>query len=148
MHHTIQSGQRALRAAGIALALLGFAGQSAIAQETAAQEIPVGSQESLTVVRDAETGELRAATGTEQAAMKAKIASTSRAARVAPQQVQQKTHGVSGARGVRLTNEFLSSSVAVRKADGTIEKQCFDSHGAAAGAMSTGHVHTNTAVTE
>lgn len=148
MHHTIQSGQRALRAAGIAFALLGFAGQSAIAQETAVHEIPVGSQEALTVVRDAETGELRAATGAEQAALQAKAGSQSRAARVAPQQVQQKTHATSGAKGVRLTNEFLSSSVAVRKADGTIEKQCFDSHDAAQGAVSTGHVHTTQAVTE
>lgn len=147
MHHNIKSGQRALRAAGIALALLGLAGQSAIAQDTQVHEIPVGSSDSLTVVRDAETGELRAATGPEQAALQAKAASKSRAARTAPQTVQQKFHA-NGARGARLTNEFISSSVAVRLPDGSIEKQCFDSHGAASGAVSTGHVHTTKVETE
>jgi hypothetical protein len=147
MHHKIQSGQRALRAAGIALALLGFAAQPAIAQELPAQEIPVGSDQALTVVRDADTGELRAATGAEQAALQAKAAANSRMARSAAKPVQQKFHA-SGARGVRLTDDFISTSVAVRKADGSIEKQCFDSHGAAAGAATAGHVHTTKVVTE
>ncbi|WP_137172145.1 post-PEP-CTERM-1 domain-containing protein [Massilia sp. HP4] len=146
MHYTIQSGQRLLRA-GIAAALLGLAGQSAIAQEIPVHEAHAQAKESLTVVRDRETGELRNATAAEQAALKAQAASRSRSARVAPQQVLPKTHA-SGARGVRLTDDFISSSVAVRKADGSIEKQCFESHGGASGAIATGHVHATQAVTE
>ena len=137
------SGQRLLRATGLALALLGLAGQSA-----SAQEAPVQSTESLTVVRDPATGKLRHATAAEQAALKAEAASSLRTMRVAPKPTQQKFHA-SGARGARLTDEFVSSSsVAVRKPDGSIETQCFDSHGAAQSAVTTGHVHTNKVETE
>lgn len=146
MHHTIQSGQRLLRA-GIAAALLGLASQSAIAQSIPVHEAHAQANESLTVVRDRETGELRAATAAEQAALKARAPSNARSARVPPKTVQQKSH-VSGARGARLTDDFISSSVAVRKADGSIEKQCFESHGDASGAIATGHVHATKAVTE
>lgn len=134
------SGLRLLRAAGITLALLGLAGQSAIAQEAAPS-----SNESLTVVRDAETGKLRNATSAEQAALAAQ--GVKRNARVAPKATQPKTHA-SGARGTRLTDEFISSSVAVRKPDGNLEMQCFDAHGAADSAVVAGHVHTNKVETE
>lgn len=135
-----QTGQRLLRAAGITLALLGLAGQSAIAQEAAPQQT-----ESLTVVRDAETGKLRNATAAEQAALNAKSVRVN--ARVAPKATQQKIHA-NGARGARLTDEFISASVAVRKPDGSVEMQCFDSHGAADTAVVAGHVHTNKVETE
>lgn len=138
------SGQRLLRAAGftagLAVIVLGLAAQSALAQEA-----PVQSTEALTVVRDPDTGKLRHATSAEQAALQAQTARTR--ARVAPQVPQQKFHA-SGARGVRLTDEFVSSSVAVRKPDGSIETQCFDAHGAAQSAVSSGHVHTNKVETE
>lgn len=140
MNQKRPSGQRVLRAAGLTLILLGLAGQSAMAQEA-----PVQSTESLTVVRDPDTGKLRHATAAEQAALQA--ASTQRSARVAPKPTQQKFHA-SGARGARLTDEFVNSSVAVRKPDGSIETQCFDSHGAAQSAVTTGHVHTNKVETE
>ena len=130
-----QTGLRALRAAGIALALMGFAGQSAIAQEA------VVSNESQTVVRDAETGKLRGATPAEAVALKAQ--SVKAMARIAPKATLQKSHS-SGARGARLTDEFLTSSVAVRNADGSITV----THGDTQNADSTGHVHTITPVTE
>jgi hypothetical protein len=130
-----QTGLRALRAAGIALALMGFAGQSAIAQEA------VVSNESQTVVRDAETGKLRGATPAEAVALKAQSVKAN--ARIAPKATLQKTHS-SGARGARLTDEFLTSSVAVRNADGSITV----THGDTQNADSTGHVHTITPVTE
>jgi len=136
------SGQRLLRAAGLTAILLGLLGQSALAQEA-----PLQSTESLTVVRDAETGKLRHATAAEQAALQAQAASTQRSARVAPKPTQQKVHA-SGARGARLTDEFVSTSVAVRKPDGSIEMQCFDAHDAAQSAVSVGHVHTNKVETE
>lgn len=135
-----QSGLRLLRAAGISLALIGFASQPAVAQQA-----PLESTEALTVVRDAETGQLRHASASEMNALKAQ--STRALARMAPKATQQKTHG-SGARGARLTDEFMSTSVAVRNPDGSIGMQCFDSHGAASDAASSGHVHTITPVTE
>ena len=131
-----QTGLRALRAAGIAFALMGFAGQSAIAQEA-----PVVSNESLTVVRDAETGKLRGATPAEAVALKAQ--SVKAMARIAPKATLQKFHS-SGARGARLTDEFMTTSVAVRNADGSITV----THGDTQNADSTGHVHTITPVTE
>ena len=130
-----QTGLRALRAAGIALALMGFAGQSAIAQEA------VVSNESQTVVRDAETGKLRGATPAEAVALKAQSVKAN--ARIAPKATLQKTHS-SGARGARLTDEFMTTSVAGRNADGSITV----THGDTQNADSTGHVHTITPVTE
>jgi len=131
-----QTGLRALRAAGITFALMGFASQGAVAQEAAPQ-----SAESLIAVKDAETGKLRSATPAEAAALTAKRASAT--ARVAPKPTMQKFHS-SGARGARLTDEFMTSSVAVVNADGSLTV----SHGDAKNAESTGHVHTITPVTE
>jgi hypothetical protein len=138
-----QSGQRLLCAAGITLALLGLVSQSAVAQEA-----PAPSNDSLTVVRDAETGKLRNATAAEHAALQAQAASRMRAARVAPQQAPLEKFHARGARGVRLTDEAISSSVAVRNADGSIGMQCFESHGAATSAVAAGHVHTTKVETE
>lgn len=132
-----QSSKRLLCAAGITVALLGLVSQSALAQEAAVQ-----SNESMTVVRDAETGKLRNATAAEMEELRAQASSKQRTMRVAPQVPMQKFHP-SGARGARLTDEFVTSSVAVRKADGSIEMQCFDSHDAATSAVTVGHVHTN-----
>lgn len=137
------SGQRLLCAAGI-IALLGLA-QPALAQE-ATQEAPQ-TAESLTVVKDAETGKLRAPTAAEAATLKAQADAAKSRMRAAPQQVLSKVHR-SGLRGFRVTDESMSMSVAVRKPDGSIERQCFDSHGAGAEAVAKGHVHTTQAVTE
>lgn len=128
------SRQRMLCAAGITLALLG------LATSASAQEAPVQSTDSMTVSRDAETGKLRAATPEEQAVMKSAVAA--RSARVAPKPTLQKYHA-SGARGARLTDEFMSQNVAVRQPDGSMVEQCFDSHDAANNAVAVAHVHTN-----
>ena len=136
------SRQRMVCAAGITLALLGLASQSAMAQEA-----PVQSADAMTVSRDADTGKLRAATADEVAAMKASGAA--RAMRVAAKPTQQKVHA-SGARGARLTDAFMSQNVAVRQPDGSVVEQCFDSHDAAqsAVAVAVAHVHTNKVETE
>jgi hypothetical protein len=140
-----QSGQRLLCAAGITLALLGLVSQSATAQEA------VQSNDALTVVRDPGTGKLRHATAEEQVTIQAQaqsqVTGRVRALRAAPQVFQQKYHA-SGARGVRLTDEFTSSAVAVRKPDGSVDMQCFDSHDAAHTVVTAGHVHTNKVETE
>lgn len=129
------SRQRLLSAAGITLALLG------LATSASAQEVAVQSTDSVTVSRDTD-GKLRAATPEEITAMKA--AGAARAMRIAPKATQQKVHA-SGARGARLTEEFMSQNVAVRQADGSIAEQCFDSHDAASNAVAVAHVHTNQA---
>lgn len=135
---------RLLCAAGITLALLGLASQSAFAQATqSVQEAPtaanVTSTDAMTVVRDATTGKLRAPTADEQTAMQA--AHAKHALRASPKATQQKVHA-SGARGARLTDDFASSEVAVRQPDGTVAMQCFDDHDAATQAVATAHVHT------
>jgi len=142
MSQKVMSRLRLSCAAGFGLALMGLASLPAAAQQAA----PAPANDNLTVVRDAETGKLRNATAAEATALSQ--SNKASAMRVAPAAVQQK-YGVNGARGVRMTDEMISSSVAVRKADGTLESQCFDSHGAAGEAAAAGHVHTTTtAVTE
>ncbi|WP_296943222.1 post-PEP-CTERM-1 domain-containing protein [uncultured Massilia sp.] len=105
------------------LRLLGAAGALALCASTlpaAAQEIggqSVSSADAQVVTRDADTGKLRAATPQEQqklANLKAK-----NAMRMAAPSTRQKTHA-SGGRGVRLTDEFMTSSIAVRQPDGSL----------------------------
>ena len=119
---------RLLGASTAGLMLAGFAAMplQAAAQEQAAQAAPVAveSVDQMTVVRDAQTGQLRAATGEEHAAMMA--AKAKNLMRASPARTQQKHHH-SGARGARLTDEMMSASVVVRHADGTLGEQCFDS---------------------
>jgi hypothetical protein len=143
-----KSGQRLLCAAGISLALLGLVSQSAVAQEAQDQQvqsIPLQSVESMTVVRDPETGKVRAATAEEQATLQAKASKKMSLMRAAPKPTLQKFHP-NGARGVRLTDEFVSSVRAVRQPDGSITT--FESHDADQSAAATGHVHTNKVETE
>jgi len=125
------SVQRLLAAAGAGLALCACA-LPAMAQQADAQ----------TVARDAATGKLRPATPEEQAALAALKAA--KQARVSPKPTLQKFHG-SGATGVRLTDEFLSTSTAVRTPDGKIEMVCNEAHGSEPAAS---HVHSTAPVTE
>ncbi|MEH6435631.1 post-PEP-CTERM-1 domain-containing protein [Massilia sp. DD77] len=116
---------------GAGLALLGFSSQALAQQDQTAP-----AADNITVVRDAETGKLRDATPAERAALQASNAR--RTLRAAPQPVLQKYHA-SGAQGARLTDEFMSSSMAVRKADGKLEMQCLESHGQEAKAVPHSH---------
>jgi hypothetical protein len=146
MSKKIQSRARKLSAAGLGLALIGFAAMplQALAEDRQAPAKPaaIESSDDITVVRDAETGKLRAATPEEHNALQQLKASRLRNARVAPAVPLQKWHA-SGARGVRLTDEFISSAVAVRKPDGSVGQECFDSHEAAEAAVHTaGHTAT------
>lgn len=130
------------RLLGAGLALCAFA-LPAAAQETQQQEA-VQSADAQTVSRDAATGQLRNATPEEQASLQALKAA--RQARVAPKPLLQKFHK-SGAAGIRLNEEFLSSSTAVRMPDGKIEMICNEAHGSE---PAVAHVHAaaNTPVTE
>jgi hypothetical protein len=142
------SRQRALRAAGATLALLGAAALplSATAQTAAPQTAAQGA-DALTVVRDADTGQLRAPTADEAAALSQKAGANARRLRSAPPPPLQKFHS-SGAQGVRLTDEMASAAVMVRTPDGKLAAQCVDSHEAAEGIHKAGHIHTTPAPTE
>lgn len=128
--------QRLLGAAGV-LALCACA-LPAVAQQ--AEQQAVQSSDALTVTRDASTGKLRAATAEEQQAMKA--AKAKFAMRFAAPVPQTKVHA-SGARGARLTDEFLTSSVAVRQADGSLTVQHGTVEAAEADTHATTHAHTS-----
>lgn len=83
----------------------------------------VMAQDAQRVVRDAETGQLRAPTVEEANAMSARAARAASTLRVAPATPLVKYHR-SGATGARLTNEHLSHSVVSRNADGSLSEQC------------------------
>lgn len=99
-------------------------------------EIPATASEregaaNMTVAIDADTGQLRAATAEEIAAMR-EIAATragrpaagsARSAVQAPMGSFQRQHAT-GARGARLTDEFAHLSLVVRRADGTYTTTC------------------------
>lgn len=143
MSEKLHSCQRLLQVAGVALALV--AAGHASAQQANEQ---VGASDNMTIVRDAETGKLRGASAQEMGAMQQQASKGKMMLRqAAPQATQQKFHA-SGARGARLTDEFMSTSVVVRNTDGTLQKQCFDSHDAAVAGVQAGHIHTTKIETE
>lgn len=84
---------------------------------------PAGDR--LVVVRDPETGKLRAPTAAELEALGARQARQD-AARIGPLAAPQQKAHASGARGARLTDEFMSYSVVTRAADGRLVKHCVD----------------------
>jgi hypothetical protein len=90
----------------------------------------------MTVVRDAETGKLRAPNGQELQTMK--LAAEARMMmRAAPAAAMEKFH-VTGAHGARLTDEFMSSAVVVRNAKGGLDMQCLEPGHSAQAAHSVG----------
>ena len=118
--------------AAAAAACLPFAAQAHDDAEHA------GEANKLIVVRDADTGALRAATAEEAAALAAKPA-TGKAPMAAArgaitQQPLLKTHR-SGAQGARLTDAMACYSVAVRRADGSIGTQCVEGKAEAEAAL-------------
>ncbi|MEF9995408.1 MAG: hypothetical protein RR784_02340 [Burkholderiaceae bacterium] len=117
---------------GIGLVLAGFLAMAGAAsaqdrESPAALAGGVESTASMTVVRDAETGQLRAPTAAELQTLNQGAARARSLSRMAPATPLQKFHS-GGARGARLTDEFLSAALAVRQADGGLDRQCFDSH--------------------
>lgn len=100
------------------IALCGVAG--AAPQAPAAQ--------GLSVVRDAETGELRAPTAAELRALRASSATTTRAAPAQPQAVT----GTRGESSAVLGERGLVYAVVKRGADGKLDHHCVDGAHAAA----------------
>jgi len=108
---------------------------------------PAAAQESLVIVRDADTGKLRPATAEEHAALKALPASGKarvalRAMAIGP---QLKRHS-SGAVGIRVTDDMASQSVVVRGADGKLIEACFASKEEAENFMKSGATAAKTAL--
>ena len=108
---------------------------------------PAAAQESLVIVRDADTGKLRPATAEEHAALKALPASGKarvalRAMAIGP---QPKRHS-SGAVGIRVTDDMASQSVVVRGADGKLIEACFASKEEAENFMKSGATAAKTAL--
>lgn len=79
----------------------------------------------IVVVRDAETGQLRVATAAELEALGARSLRLNEVRIGAAAAPLQKAHA-SGARGARLTDEFMSYAVVTRAADGSLVKQCVE----------------------
>lgn len=119
-----------LQMAGAAgAALLMAAALPALAQTPAAKAVPATSNNQV-IARDAVTGELRAATAEESRALQGK-ATKSRALAAQP---VMKSH-VSGAQGVRLTDDFMTHVVVTRRADGTLVTQEYSSKAEAEAAV-------------
>ncbi|RZA34356.1 MAG: hypothetical protein EOP92_16125 [Lysobacteraceae bacterium] len=120
--------------------LAALASPIAAAQE-AAQETP--SQQGMVVVRDAETGQLRAPTSLEARALHARTnAAAARSAAPAPRMII----GPGGRRSVQLGERQMVYSVVTRDAEGKLAEQCVHGDHAAEravqGAPQPGHTHS------
>lgn len=111
----LKSCTRALGAGSAALLLAG----AALAQADATPAAATESTANMIVVRDAATGELRAPT-----AFEARALNNDRAAIGTRLSTLQRSH-FSGARGVRLSDQFMNHSVVARLPDGSLLEQCF-----------------------
>jgi hypothetical protein len=150
MFESFKTSARSTSFAGTALALVGTALVPMLAQAqaiapTAAANAPaaevtparVDATASQMVVRDAATGALRAPTAEEAHTMSSRTPSALRRS-IAPA-TMPKVH-FSGARGARLHDEFMSYSVVVRQADGSLAEQCFSSKAEADAALKSSPV--------
>ncbi|SEL83797.1 hypothetical protein SAMN05216359_1198 [Roseateles sp. YR242] len=98
-----------------------------LAASAAEGSLPVSeaAQDALVVVRDAETGKLRAATNEERASLQSLRAAKRSVALSAVAATPQVKRHPNGATGVRLTDDMTSYSVMVRRPDGKLEELCF-----------------------
>ncbi|MFK3738828.1 post-PEP-CTERM-1 domain-containing protein [Massilia sp. TN1-12] len=90
-----------------------------------------GKQDGMVVVRDAQTGKLRAPTPDEAKALRARTP----AAGLAPLREPSVTTRRDGARGVRLGEKTMVYEVVTRSADGSLSSQCVHGDGAAQDAL-------------
>jgi Flp pilus assembly protein CpaB len=91
-------------------------------------------QEGMVVVRDAQTGKMRAPTPEELKALRAKAPPSSASVTGAPQAPQQLSRR-DGARGVRLGEKSLVYDVVTRGEDGKLSSQCVQGEAAAREAL-------------
>jgi hypothetical protein len=132
--------------AGVLLAAASLAVQAADAPAAAPQEADAPTTvapDAQVVVRDAATGRLRAPTASESQTLHAEGAKLRRVIRP----TMQKTHP-SGARGVRLNEEFMNYSVVIKQPDGRLVEYCFSGPEAADAAATAPASATNPLPTE
>jgi len=103
--------------------------QAGTGQQPAATQSP-GTQSGMIVVRDAQTGQLRAPTAAEARALAPPPSAAMRAQGQALQQPSVVTHP-GGSRQVRLGERSLVYSVVKRGADGKLVEQCVEGAAAA-----------------
>lgn len=141
MFATFKSCARAAGVAGTGLALAGIAALplSALAADASPvvqTSAPIGSSaNNQIVVRDAASGELRAATPEEAQSLQGSRSSVVQRRSSSVAATTQARFHASGARGARLTDELMSYSVLVRQPDGKLLEVCFDSKEAAEEAL-------------
>ncbi len=105
----------------VGAAVIPLAAVAAEALPAADQDVAPAIADSQVVARDPATGQLRPATAEEAKALRAARAAHLRAGG----SVTSATHTHwSGARGARLTEDFMSYSVVVRTADGKLVELC------------------------
>ena len=133
-----------LCSAGLLLAAASLAAQAADAPAAPeADTTTTVAPDAQVVVRDSATGHLRAPTESESATLHA-AGATLRHAMRAP---QPRAHH-SGARGVRLTEDFMSYSVVIKQPDGRLVEYCFPNEEAADAAATAPVSAPNTLPTE
>ncbi|XHS79089.1 post-PEP-CTERM-1 domain-containing protein [Burkholderiaceae bacterium UC74_6] len=133
----------------LALGLAIAASISVLPLTAAAQQDSLAVSEASTnsaqiVVRDADSGKLRAATADEAAAL-GKLRTARSGLRAIAAAPQVKFHG-SGATGVRVAEDMMSYSVVTRGADGKLVEQCFASKDEAEAAIKNGVAPVTTAL--
>jgi len=118
----LRAGAIGLGAAAFALAApIPAAAQSSPVAAPAADVSETPSADAQIVVKDGDTGRLRHATPEEARALHSGRAQARRAA-AAP---ESSSHW-SGARGARLTDDFMSFTVVVKRADGKLVELCVE----------------------
>jgi hypothetical protein len=129
--------------AGVLLAAASLAAQATDAPAAAAPDAASVAPDAQVVVRDAATGRLRAPTESETQALRAAAPNLRRV----PGTPMQRAHH-SGAKGVRLTEEFMSYSVVIKQADGRLVEYCFPNAETAEAAVTAPVSAPNTLPTE
>ena len=114
------------------------AGALALAAPAWAEEAAASSAaDNMIVVRDAETGQLRAPTAEEGAALTAARTANTRVS-AAKASVRVVKRHVNGAVGMRATDDMASYSVVTKRADGTLAQACVESKSEAEQAVQSG----------
>ena len=129
--------------AGMLLAAASLAAQAADVPAAPEADTTTIAPDAQVVVRDSATGHLRAPTESESATLHAAGAALRHSAR-AP---QPRSHH-SGAKGVRLTEDFMSYSVVIKQPDGRLVEYCFPNEEAANAAVTAPVSAPNTLPTE
>jgi hypothetical protein len=115
------------------------------AKAAPAQDGPAGS-DGMVVVRDPQTGKMRAPTPAELQALRAKTAQAGAALAAAPRAATLAPRS-DGSRGVRLGDKTMVYEVVTRGADGKLSSQCVEGADAAQKALANPPAATSDATT-